>query len=174
MPANLGNKSRDFSISKKSIPCQYSSSVRSYGSDSNVTSYIFGSAKLLIVTCQVTSLQWLVNLNLKPAVEDTVAVEGVVVGVDSTSKMSQDHYLARVVKLGPVRTSKEMCLPSDLATKEKMVTCYALPRRSWPYTLVLAVVMMHVRSGNPRSNWCCRSPRTLTQYLQGMQYGRRR
>ena len=31
--------------------------------------------------CQVTSLQWLVNL--KPAMEDAVAVEGVVIGVDS-------------------------------------------------------------------------------------------
>jgi hypothetical protein len=41
-------------------------------------------------------LQWFVNL--KPAVEDAVAVEGVVVGVDSPGKMSQDHYLARVVK----------------------------------------------------------------------------
>ncbi len=51
-----------------------------------------------------------------------MAMEGVGVGVDSPSKMSQDHYLARVVKLEPVRTSKEMCLPSDLATKEKMVT----------------------------------------------------
>ena len=49
--------------------------------------------------CQVTLLQWLVNL--KPAVEEAVAVEGVegvVVGVDSPGKMSQDHYLARVVK----------------------------------------------------------------------------
>jgi hypothetical protein len=50
---------------------------------------------LLIVKCQVTSLQWLVNLN--PAVEDVVAVEGVVVGVDSPGKMSQDHYITRVV-----------------------------------------------------------------------------
>jgi hypothetical protein len=41
-------------------------------------------------------LQWLVNL--KPAGEDAVAVEGVVVGVDSPGEMSQDHYLARVVK----------------------------------------------------------------------------
>jgi hypothetical protein len=73
--------------------------------------------------CQVTSLPWLVNL--KPAVEDVVAaVEGVGVGVDSPSEMSQEHYLARVVKLGPVRTSKAMYLPLDLATKEKMVTCY--------------------------------------------------
>jgi hypothetical protein len=80
----------------------------------------------LIVTFQVTSLLWLVNL--KPAVEEAVAVEGVGVGVDSPIEMSQDHYLARVVKLGPVRTSKEMCLPSDLATKEKMVTCYAHTR----------------------------------------------
>ncbi len=74
----------------------------------------------MIVTIHVTSSQWLVNL--KPAVEDAVAVEGVGVGVDSPSKMSQDPYLARVVKLGPVRTLKETCLPSDLATKEKMVT----------------------------------------------------
>jgi hypothetical protein len=57
---------------------------------------------LVIVTCQVTSLQWLINL--KPAVEDAVVAEGVVVGVDSPSKMSQDHYLARVVKLVPART----------------------------------------------------------------------
>ncbi len=35
---------------------------------------------------------------LKPAVEDAVVVEGVVVGVDFSCKMSQDHYLARVVK----------------------------------------------------------------------------
>ena len=34
--------------------------------------------------------------------------------------------------------------------------------------------MMHVRSGNLRSNWCCKSLLTLTQYLQGMQYGRER
>ena len=77
----------------------------------------------MIVTIQVTSSQWLVNL--KPAVEDAVAVVEVDVGVDSPSEMSQDHYLARVVKLGHARTSKGMCLPSDLATKEKMVTCYA-------------------------------------------------
>jgi hypothetical protein len=53
----------------------------------------------VIVTCQVTSLQWLVNL--EPAAEDAVAVEGVVVGVDSPGEMSQDHYFARVVKLVP-------------------------------------------------------------------------
>ena len=69
---------------------------------------------------QVISLLWLVNL--KPAVEVAVGVEGMGVGVDSPTKMSQDHYLSRVVKLGPVRTSKEMCLPLDLATKEKMAT----------------------------------------------------
>jgi hypothetical protein len=73
--------------------------------------------------CQVTSLQWLVNL--KPAVEDVVAVEGVVVGVDSPGKMSRDHYLARVVKLGPARTLNRMYLPPDLGTKEKMVICCA-------------------------------------------------
>ncbi len=56
----------------------------------------------MIVTCQVTLLQWL--LNLKPVVEDVVAVEGVVVGVDSPGKMNQDHYLARVVKWVPART----------------------------------------------------------------------
>ena len=88
---------------------------------------------MLIVTFQVTSSQWLVNL--KPAVEDAVAVVEVDVGVDSPSEMSQDHYLARVVKSGPVRTSKEMCFPSDLATKENMVTCYAHLRRSWLFIL---------------------------------------
>ena len=51
---------------------------------------------MVIVTCQVTSLQRVVNL--KPAMKDAVAVERVVVGVDSPGKMSQDHYLARVVK----------------------------------------------------------------------------
>jgi hypothetical protein len=54
-----------------------------------------------------------------PAVQDAVAVEGVGVGVDSPSETSQEHYLARVVKLGPTRTSKAMYLPSDLATKKK-------------------------------------------------------
>ena len=72
---------------------------------------------MLIVTIHVTSSQWLVNL--KPAVEDAVAVEGVGVGVDSPSEMSQDHYLTKVVKLEPVRTSKGMCLPSDLATRKR-------------------------------------------------------
>jgi hypothetical protein len=64
-----------------------------------------------------------------------VVVEGVGMGVDSPSKMSQEHYLATVVKLGPARTSKGMYLPSNLATKEKMVTCYAHPRRSWLFIL---------------------------------------
>jgi hypothetical protein len=92
--------------------------IDTYGVDCNVTSYI----------------SWLVSL--MPAVQDAVAVEGVGVGVDSPSETSQEHYyLARVVKLGPARTSKAMYLPSDLATKEKMVTCYAHPRRSWPFIL---------------------------------------
>jgi hypothetical protein len=65
--------------------------------------------------------------------------------------MSQDHYLARVMKLGPVRTLKEMCLPSDLATKEKMVTCYAHLRRSWLFILEPTLEMMHVRSGYLKS-----------------------
>ncbi len=56
------------------------------------------------MTIHVTSSHWLINL--KPAVEDAVALEGVGVGVDSPSEMSQDHYLAKVVKLEPVRTSK--------------------------------------------------------------------
>ncbi len=104
----------------------------------------------LIVTFQVTSLLLLVNL--KPAVEDAVAMEGVGMGVDFASKMSQDHYLARVVKLGSVRTSKEMCLQLDLATKEKMVTCCAHLRRSWLFILEPTLEMMHVRSGYLKSN----------------------
>ena len=59
-----------------------------------------------------------------------MAVEGVGMGVDSPSEISQEHYLARVGKLGLVRTSKVMCLPLALATKEKLVTCYTPPRRS--------------------------------------------
>ncbi len=59
---------------------------------------------MLFVTFQVTSSQWLVNL--KPAVEDAMAVVEVDVGVDSPNEMSQDQYLARVVKSGHARTSK--------------------------------------------------------------------
>jgi hypothetical protein len=80
--------------------------------------------------------------------EDTVAVEGVGVGVDSPSKTSQEHYLARVVKLGPARTMKAMYFPSNPATKEKMVTCYAHPRRSWLLILEPTMGMMHVRSSS--------------------------
>ena len=68
------------------IPCQYSLSIRSYGVDCNVTSYI----------------SWLVSL--MPAVQDMVAVEGVAVGASSPSKMSQVHYLIKVVRLGSART----------------------------------------------------------------------
>ncbi len=39
-----------------------------------------------------------------PAVQDAVAVEGMAVGANSPSKMSQGHYLVKVVRLGPVRT----------------------------------------------------------------------
>ena len=39
-----------------------------------------------------------------PAVQDVMAVEGVAVGASSPSKMSQGHYLVKVVTLGPVRT----------------------------------------------------------------------
>jgi hypothetical protein len=99
-----------------------------------------------------------------------VAVEGVVVGVRSPGKMSQDHYLARVVKLGHARTSNRMYLPSDLGTREKMVICCAHLRRSWPSILEPTMGMMHVRSGSLKSIWCCRSPLTLTRYLQGMQF----
>ncbi len=128
------------------IQCQYSLLIRSYGVDCNVTSYI----------------SWLVSL--MPAVEDAVAVEGMGAGVDSPNKTSQEHYLAIVVKLGPERTLKAMYLASDLATKEKMVTCYAHPRRSWLFILEPTMGMMHVRSGSLKSNGCCRGPPILTQY----------
>jgi hypothetical protein len=41
-----------------------------------------------------------------PAVQDTVAVEGVAVGASASppSETSQAHYLVRVVRLGPERT----------------------------------------------------------------------
>ena len=116
------------------IPCQYSLSIWLYGVECNITSYI----------------SWLVSL--MPAVQDTVAVEGVGVGIDSPSKTSQEHYLARVVKLGPARTLKAMYLPSDLATKETMVSCYAHHRRSWLFILEPTMGMMHVRSGSLKSN----------------------
>ena len=87
---------------------------------------------------------WLVSL--MPAVQDAGAVEGVDMGVGSPPQKDQVHYLVKVVKLGPARTSKEMSSPSDLAIKEKMETCYVPPRRSWHYILVPPMKMMHVRS----------------------------
>ncbi len=84
------------------IPCQYSLSILLYRVDCNVTSHI------------------LELVSLMPAMQDVVAVEGVAVGASSPSKMSQGHYLVKVVRLGPVRTKKEMFLPSDLGIKEMM------------------------------------------------------
>jgi hypothetical protein len=52
---------------------------------------------------------WLVSL--MPAVQDTVAVEGVGMGVGSPKEMNQVYYLVKVVKLGPARTLKEMSSP---------------------------------------------------------------
>ncbi len=72
---------------------------------------------------------WLVSL--MPAMQEVVAVEGVGVGVGSPKEMNLVHYLVKVVKLGPARTSKEMSSPSDQAIKEKKETCYVPPRRSW-------------------------------------------
>jgi hypothetical protein len=63
-----------------------------------------------------------------PAMQDAVALEGVDMGVGSLKEMNQVHYLVKVVKLGPARTSKEMSSPSYLAIKEKMETCYVPPR----------------------------------------------
>jgi hypothetical protein len=87
-----------------------------------------------------------------PAMQDAVAVKEVGVGVDSLSKTSQEHCIARVVNLGPARTLKAMYLPSDLATKETMVSCYAHHRRSWLFILEPTMGMMHVRSGSLKSN----------------------
>jgi hypothetical protein len=56
---------------------------------------------------------WLVSLML--AVQDVVVVEGVGVGLGSPNEMNQVHYLLKVVKLGPARTSKEMSSTSDPA-----------------------------------------------------------
>ena len=65
-----------------------------------------------------------------------MAVEGVGMGVDSPSEISQEHYLAsKSGEVGLVRTSKVMCLPLALATKEKLVTCYTPPRRSLLFIL---------------------------------------
>ena len=46
-----------------------------------------------------------------PAMQDTVAVEGVGMGVGSPKEMNQVYYLVKVVKLGPARTLKEMSSP---------------------------------------------------------------
>ncbi len=99
-----------------------------------------------------------------PAVQDTVAVEGVGMGVGFPNEMNQVHYLVKVVKLGPARASKEMSSPLDLATKEKMETYHVPPRRSWHCILAPIMEMMHVRSGSQRSNLCSRSPPILMQY----------
>ena len=81
---------------------------------------------------QVTSLLWLVNL--KPAVEVAVAVEGVDVGEDSPSKMSQDHYLARAVRRGTqqdvAHRRKAMLRQIWRATSWSPVT--SLPKQSSP------------------------------------------
>jgi hypothetical protein len=68
------------------ILCCYSLSICSYGVDCNNIRYI----------------SWLISLML--VVQDAVVVEGVAVGASSPSKMSQGHYLVKVVKLGPVST----------------------------------------------------------------------
>jgi hypothetical protein len=81
-----------------------------------------------------------------PAVQDAVVVEGVDMGVDSPKDMNQVHYLVKVVKSGPARTSMEMSSPSDLAMKEKMKRWYVPPRRSWHCILAPTTKMMHVRS----------------------------
>ncbi len=39
-----------------------------------------------------------------PAVQDVGTEEGVAMGASSPSKMSQVHYLVKVVRLGPTRT----------------------------------------------------------------------
>jgi hypothetical protein len=83
-----------------------------------------------------------------PAVQDVVAVEGVDMGVSSPKEMNQLHYLVKVMKLGPARTSKEMSSPSDLTIKGKMETCYVPPRTSWHCILAPTKEMMHVRSGS--------------------------
>jgi hypothetical protein len=54
-----------------------------------------------------------------PAVQDMVAVEGVDVGVDPSKEMNQVHYLLKVVKAGPARTSKELSSPLDLAIRKR-------------------------------------------------------
>jgi hypothetical protein len=99
-----------------------------------------------------------------PAMQDAVGVEGVGVEVGSPKEKKQVHYLVKVVKSGPARTSKEMFSPSDLAIKEKMETCYVPPRRNWHCKLAPTTEMMHVRSGSQRINLCCRSPPILMQY----------
>jgi hypothetical protein len=98
-----------------------------------------------------------------PAMQDTVAVEWVGMGVGSPKEMNQVHYLVKVVKLGPARTSKEMSSPLDLAIKEKIETCYVPPRRSRHCILAPTTEMMHVRSGSQRSSLCCRSPHIMMQ-----------
>jgi hypothetical protein len=58
-----------------------------------------------------------------PTVQDEVAVEGVAVGASSPSKMSQGHYLVKVVKLGPARNLKEMCLLLEECARANPDTC---------------------------------------------------
>jgi hypothetical protein len=67
---------------------------------------------------QVTRYIVLWLISLMPAVQDTVVVEGMGLGVGSPSKTDQVHYPVKVVRLGPESTSKEMFLPLAV-TKEK-------------------------------------------------------
>jgi len=58
-----------------------------------------------------------------PVARDAVAVVESDAGGDSPSVTSHQHHAKRV-KSGPVRTSMVTFLPSDQATKGKMVTCF--------------------------------------------------
>ena len=60
-----------------------------------------------------------------PAMQEVVAVEGVDVGVGSPKGKNQVHFLVKVVKSGPARTSKVISLPSALATRARMEICSA-------------------------------------------------
>ena len=67
----------------------------------------------------------------------------------------------------PARITNKMYLPLYLENQAKIMICFTHPRRSWPYILEPTMVMIHVRSGNLRSNWCCKSLITLTRQAIG-------
>jgi hypothetical protein len=98
-------------------------------------------------------------------VEDAaVAVEGVGMGVDSPSEISQEHYLAS--KSGEVGACKDLegnVFTIGSGNKGKVGDMLHTSKEKFALYIGTNSGLMHVRSGSLKSNWCCRSPHILTR-----------